>query len=185
MIPKIHEPIRKPTVYTTSQRRFINQVNAVHCSQRRTHWTESRSQSPSALDGAGGHTWRTRSGISCSQVSWSQVEKSLSSSTKTILSGTMDCAIPLNVYNWAMYLPPGQPSQLTSCNFGTQIVLSHHQISRHWIVSWISLWYRYSGQHIMRGGTRSANFVPPIRPVGCDHPISATCQQSFHPGCLP
>jgi hypothetical protein len=37
----------------------------------------------------------------------------------------------------------------------------------------------------LHGGARSANFVPPILPVGCDHPNPATRHQTIHPGCLP
>jgi len=62
--PKTHEPIQKATVYTTSQRRFINRVNAVDRSQQTIYLTEARSLPALASGSACSNTRRTGFGIS-------------------------------------------------------------------------------------------------------------------------
>jgi len=133
--PMTHEPIQKPTVDTTSQRRFINWANGVDCSQQRIHLTEARSLSGSALGGACGNTRRTGFGISSSEVSLSEVETSSSRSIETSFSRGKDRGSPTDLFNRPMYLAPGWPNRLTSCNFGPRIVLCDHRKSRIRIVS--------------------------------------------------
>ena len=137
--PKTHEPIRKPTVYTTSQRRFINRVNAVDCSQQRTHQTEARGQPPAESGAACGNTRRTGFGISPSQASFSIVEKSSSCTINTILSRGKERGSLQDLYNRPMNLTPGRPNRLTPINFGRQIVPCDHRKSRIWRVSSSSL----------------------------------------------
>jgi len=108
----------KNPVYTTSQRRFINRVNAVDCSQQNKHQTEARSLPPSTSGTGCGNTRRTGFGISLSKVSFSQVETSSSRSIKTIFSWRKNSWSPAAVYIRTMYLAPRQPNWLTSCNFG-------------------------------------------------------------------
>jgi len=116
-------------------------VNAADCSQQKIRLTEARSLPPSASGAACCNLRWTGFGISSSQVSLSQVEKSWSRSTKTIFSQGMDCGSPLDLYNREMYLAPGQPKRLTSCNFGSRIVPCDHQKSRIRVVSSSSLRY--------------------------------------------
>ena len=131
----------KNPVYTTSQRRFINRGNAVDCSQQRIHLTEAKSLPLSTSGAACGNTRRTGFGISSSQVSLSQVETSSSRSIKTIFSRGKDRGSPPDLYIRPMYLAPGRPNRLTSCNFGLRIVPCDHRKSRIRIVSSSSLQY--------------------------------------------
>jgi hypothetical protein len=81
-------------VYTTSQRRFINQVSAVDYNKQTTHRTEAGRLPPSGSGAACCNTRRTGFGISSSQVSLSQVATSMSRSIKTILSQGNDRGSP-------------------------------------------------------------------------------------------
>ena len=131
----------KNPVYTTSQRRFINRVNAVDCSQQRIPLTEARSLPPLVSGKACSNTRWTRFGISSSQESVRQVETSSSHLIKTIFSRGKNRGSPRDLYIRLMYLAPRWPKRLTACNFGPQIVSCNHRKCRIRIVSSSSLGY--------------------------------------------
>lgn len=120
LTPMVHEPIDNPTVNTTNKWRFMNWVNVVNCSQQRIHLTETRSLPLLPLGIACGNMTGFMSAASPECLN--QVEISLFRLRKANFSRGKVCESPLDVYNWLMYVAPGQSNRLTACIFGPQIV---------------------------------------------------------------
>jgi len=131
----------KNPVYCTCQRRFINQVNAVDCSQHRIHLTESGSQHPSAWGLVWGNTRRARSRIPSSQVSLSQVGTSSLRSIKSMFCWGKNRARPPDLYLSPIYVAWGLHNRHTSRNYGPRIVTGVHRILTIRTVASSSLWY--------------------------------------------
>jgi len=133
--------MQKRTVYTTCQRRFINEVNAVDCSQQRIQLTETRSLPPWAMHSTGSIIRRTAFKISSSQLSLSLVELSLSHPMRPVSPGvrTVKGHRIYTICQWILHL--ARANGLTSCNIGPSIVASNLQISWFLILSSSSWWY--------------------------------------------
>jgi len=146
----------KNPVYTTSQRRFVNLVNAVDCSQQRIHLTEFRTLPPSASGATGGNTRMTGFSISLYPVSLNQVETFWSRSRRNIFFRLKNFGSPSDLYILLMYLVRGRPKILISCNIGPLIAACDHRKTRNRIVSSSS--FRYL--------TKWATYIAPLCQIG-------------------
>lgn len=124
----VYKPIANAMVNTTNNWRFLNWVNIANCSQQRIHQTETRSLPPMSLGIAYGNM--TGFMLATYQEHLDQVELSLFRLRKANFSRGKVCGSPLDVYNWLMYIAPGQSNRLRGYIIGSQIVqwdYSKHQ----------------------------------------------------------
>jgi len=180
-----HEPIQICTVHLTSQRMFINWVNAVDDSQQRIYSTDASNLSPFKLGAAWSITSRSKYSVSFSQISLMQIDTPLSRLINSIDLWGKNCASPLGICTLLIYLSLDCHKGLPFSNIGPQVVLcgpwncQSRYYSHHHGIFW-DAWC-----HTAYGGTRSANFVMPILLGACTHSNPAIRPQIINSLCLP